>query len=85
LYFTKKCEGSQIEEVKIDAWFTQHAGQILNKESYTALVETPSGENPPNASSLVQVVLLLNRILEVSSSNHDWDTVILRFSHDCFV
>ena len=81
----KKCEGSQIEEGKIDARSTQHACQIRNKEAYTALVEIPSGKNPPNPSSLVQVVVLLNHILEVSSSNHDWDTVVLRFSHDYFV
>ena len=69
----------------IDARSTQHACQIRNNEAYTALVEMPCGKNPPNASSLVHVVVLLNRILEVSSSNHDWDTVVLRFSHDCFV
>jgi hypothetical protein len=69
----------------IGARSTQHACQIRNKEAYAALVEIPSGKNPPNASRLVQVVVLLNRILEVASSNHDWDAIVLRFSHDCFV
>jgi hypothetical protein len=157
--FTQKNEGGQLEEVKMVERSNQHIYQIRNKEACTALVEIPSGKNPPTTvrgsnpgrgeilrscpdrpwgppsllyngcrvfpggrkrpgrdadppsllvprskkqsrailvlflrdfvackkgetylqnppavSILVKVEVLLNLILEVSSSNHDWDT-----------